>query len=188
MLNLRKAIVDNRTNSRPLNAKNLEITDKKSTEYAQIQNWIQDVESLRKILSNYIIGAYNNTETEIKNEIFSAYKKVLAHFNAKTIENKLKAEGTDLNVLISISSNFAKKKDDEKKEFYSDGKIKFRKSLENFIADRLNKIERLTADEIEEIAKAKREAKKAKKQAEKQKANAKKETTKTTKKATKKQK
>lgn len=185
MLNLRKSIIENRTNSKPLTAKTLEIVDKKSTEFSQIQNWIQDVETLRKILSNYVIGSYNNNEQQAKDEIFTAYKKILSYFNAKTIENKLKAQYTDLNVLISISSNFAKKKDDNKKEFYTDGKIKFRKSLENFIADRLNKIERMTAEEIEAEAKAKREAKKARRQAEKAKANAKKETTKTTKKATK---
>ena len=37
MLNLRKVIVENRTNSRPLNAKNLEITDKKRASFA-LQN------------------------------------------------------------------------------------------------------------------------------------------------------
>ena len=169
MKNLKNAIVNNRKETKAINA--LSFIDKK--EYASYCNAIEE---LRLKLSEFIAknrdGLTDKKVEEMKNEVFPLYKNVLAMF--EDMGGKVKCQASDFNSLIAISTADRKAYKGDKKETLPVSKNVFRKNLENFIADRVTETKAKTAFEIEQERKArnqaKREAKKAEKKAQVKKA------------------
>lgn len=164
MTNYKNIILENRTYTTALKVSVFEKDE-------EFKNWKSDIETLRIKMSAYAVANRTNANDEAieasKTDVFIAYKKVLGYFTNKTLGEKLKAQATDLNSLLTFIGANRKQKDSEKgKQFLPVGSTTFRKSVEDFIADRLNNAACKTAEEIEEERKArnkaKAEAKKAK--------------------------
>lgn len=162
MKNLKNAIVNNRKETKAINA--LSFTDKK--EYALYCNTIEE---LRLKLSEFVAknrdGLTDKKVEEMKNEVFPLYKNVLAMF--EDMGGKVKCQASDFNSLIAISTTDRKAYKGDKKETLPVSKNVFRKNLENFIADRVTETKAKTAFEIEQERKARNQAKREAKKAEK---------------------
>lgn len=169
MTNFREIIIENRKNTKALSVSSFE-----KDEF--FKNWKSDVEALRIAVSSYAVANRTNADEETIKEcvtdVFTAYNKVIAWFTNKALGERLKAQATDLNSLLTFSgANRKQAGSDDGKQFMPIGPATFRKSLEDFLADRLTDAACLTAEDIEAARKAKNkakaEAKKAKAKAEK---------------------
>lgn len=135
--------------------------------------WKNAVEKLRIATSIYVASNIEDAPEEVtkscKDDVFASYKPVLAFFTNAALGEKLRCNYTDLNTLVAISGS--RRKDNERpgegKQYLPVSGITFRKSIEDFIADRFNGNIVTTADEIERIKKEKREKAKAEREAKK---------------------
>lgn len=163
MKTLKQKVIDNRKNNTPL-------TVDYFTTKEEYENWTKAIEELRFIVSNCIkVNRDGMTETEVKkakNEVFPLYKKTLEFL---TDIDRMKVQDSDFNTLLTICTTERKAYKGIQQEILPVSKKKFRKSFENFIADRAMQVSCKTAFEIEQERKEKIKAKKeAKKQNKKQ--------------------
>lgn len=170
MTNLKSIIIENRNNTKALSVSSFENND-------FFKNWKADVEALRLTVSNRAVAARINAAEDViietTTDVFDAYRKVLSWFTDKSLGEKLKAQGTDLDSLLTMAGASRKQAGSEEgKQFLPIGATTFRKNLEDFLADRLTRAACLTAEDIEAARKEKNrkktEAKKAKAKAEKE--------------------
>ena len=169
MTNLKPIIIENRNNTKALSISHFENND-------FFKNWKADVEALRLAVSNRAVAARMNAAEDViietTNDVFDAYRKVLSWFTDKSLGEKLKAQGTDLDSLLTMAGASRKQAGSEEgKQFLPVGATTFRKNLEDFLADRLTSASYLTAEDIEAARKAKNkrnaENRKARKKADK---------------------
>jgi len=158
---LNTTIISNRTNTSALKAINF-------TDVQEFSNWKNAVEKLRLEVSTYAVAnrenASNEVLTECVNTVFSAYKIVLSAFTDKSLGDKVKCQGSDFNTLLTfIGANRKEKNSEIGKQFLPVSTTVFRKSIEDFISDRLTSAKCKTAEEIEAIKRENAKIKKAEK-------------------------
>lgn len=161
---MKKLIMENRTSTTAL----------KSGQFANkdaFTNWKYAVETLRLKVSDYAVLNRQDASHEAidltVNEVYASYNKVLSFFTNKSLGEKVKAQASDLNSLLTMIGKSTKDGDNGKK-FLPVGTSVFRKAIEDFIVDRINAISYMTAEDIETEKKARNEAKKAAKKAKKE--------------------
>lgn len=143
----------------------------------EAKEWANRVESVRIILADYAKLAREDAPAaelkKVEDSFYSVYKsKILPYFENVSKKEKLHATASDFGALLSLVGVDKRNKDAGKQEFTFVGEGKFRKVLENFVADRINEASYKSAEDIKAERIAKREAKKAARKAEAEKKKA----------------
>lgn len=183
MSTIKTMVINNRNESRALSFK--ACNDDFTVEV--MKAWKQDVETLRLAVSDYANATLDASITKDglkskKTAVYNAYKVILARFRDASAGIKLLADEKQFDELLLICGMYKKEnKDAEKQTYIPHSGMKFRKSLENMLADCWMGATNKTATQIEAEKAERREARRLEREAEKAKKQekAEKKTTKT---------
>ena len=151
-------IIENRNNRFPINSKNHQEMNAET-----LKNWITAVESLRIAASAVAAKEYGLQEVtkDEKDAVFVAWLKIRYFFKNRSINLRMPGEAADYDTIIALVSEMRKPGKDKNRAFLPTGKLKFRKNIEVFCADRAKKVLADSAAKIEEAKRAAREEKRS---------------------------